>query len=92
VSAIDDGFYDDETEARIDRARHTARPVSATRRRGAAGAIVAAMMFGVADVLDPQRRVEIEMVDPWTGGGGSSRVLLHWDPQPARTVAEIRDA
>jgi hypothetical protein len=47
------------------------------------------MLIGVGDVLDPRRRVEIEMVDPWTAPNPSGRVHLEWDPVPSRTVAHI---
>ena len=93
IEPLDHDLYDEATLARLDRPRIvTRRRVSSVRRRSAAGIIVAAMLTGVADALDPPRRVEIEMVDPWTGGGGSSRVLLHWHPVPSQTVAEVRDA
>jgi hypothetical protein len=92
-----DDFYDEETLARIDGERPAdddapaARPVSKVRRRSAAGAVAAAMMMGLREVFDPPTNVEIEQVDPWTGGGTNPWVRVHYDPDPRRTVAEVTD-
>jgi hypothetical protein len=98
VSAIDDDHeledvYDDETLARIDAPADEpgARPVGKARRRSAAGAVAAAMMMGLREVFDPPTDVEIEQVDPWTGGGSNPWVRVHYDPDPRHTVAEVRD-
>ena len=92
-----DDFYDEETLARIDGERTgdddatAPRPVSKVRRRSAAGAVAAAMMLGLREVFDPPTNVEIEQVDPWTGGGTNPWVRVHYDPDPRRTVAEVTD-
>jgi hypothetical protein len=98
VSAIDDDHeledvYDDETIARIDAPvdEAAARAVGKARRRSAAGAVAAAMMMGLREVFDPPTNVEIEQVDPWTGGGSNPWVRVHYDPDPRHTVAEVRD-
>jgi hypothetical protein len=98
VRVIDDDHeledvYDDETLARIDAPgdEAAARPVGKVRRRSAAGAVAAAMMMGLREVFDPPTDVEIEQVDPWTGGGSNPWVLVHYDPDPRHTVAEVRD-
>ena len=98
MSVIDDDHeledvYDDETLARIDAPgdEPAARPVGKVRRRSAAGAVAAAMMMGLREVFDPPTHVEIEQVDPWTGGGSNPWVLVHYDPDPRHTVAEVRD-
>jgi hypothetical protein len=98
VSVIDDDHeledvYDDETLARIDAPADeaAARPVGKVRRRSAAGAVAAAMMMGLREVFDPPTDVEIEQVDPWTGGGSNPWVRVHYDPDPRHTVAEVRD-
>lgn len=85
--------YDEVTLGRIEAAggRRPPRPrPSGTRRATAVGSVVAAALIGIRDALEAPRRSEIEMVDPWTGGGGSSLIALHWDPEPRRTVAEVR--
>jgi hypothetical protein len=86
-----DDLYDDATLARIDRAH---RPASASRRpilrnRVRASALTLGIVFGVQYSFDPPDRVEVEEVDPWTGGGRHARVRLHWDPRPQHTVAEV---
>jgi hypothetical protein len=87
-----DDLYDDETMARIEAADETpARPVSKVRRRSAAGAVAAAMMMGLREVFDPPTNVEIEQVDPWTGGGSNPWVRIHYDPDPRHTVAEVTE-
>jgi hypothetical protein len=98
VSAIADDHdledvYDDETIARIDAPADepATRPVGKVRRRSAAGAVAAAMMMGLREVFDPPTDVEIEQVDPWTGGGSNPWVRVHYDPDPRHTVAEVRD-
>jgi hypothetical protein len=94
VSSIEiDDLYDDETLARIDGSPEDepARPVGRVRRRSAAGAVAAAMMMGLREVFDPPTNVEIEQVDPWTGGGSNPWVRVHYDPDPRRTVAEVRE-
>ena len=98
MSVIDDDHeleyvYDDETLARIDAPgdEFAARPVGKVRRRSAAGAVAAAMMMGLREVFDPPTDVEIEQVDPWTGGGSNPWVRVHYDPDPRHTVAEVRD-
>jgi hypothetical protein len=93
VSPIElDELYDDATLARIE---HAHRPVSASRRparhgRARAGALALGIVLGVQFSFDPPERVEVEEVDPWSGGGGHERVRLHWDPRPQRTIAEVR--
>jgi hypothetical protein len=85
--------YDEVTLGRIEAAggRRSPRPrPSGTRRATAVGSVVAAALIGIRDALEAPRRSEIEMVDPWAGGGGSSLIALHWDPEPRRTVAEVR--
>jgi hypothetical protein len=85
--------YDVVTLGRIEAAgsRRSPRPrPSATRRATAVGSVVAAALIGIRDALEAPRRSEIEMVDPWTGGGGNALIALHWDPEPRRTVAEVR--
>ena len=92
VSAIElDDLYDDATLARIERAH---RPVSAGRRpttpsRMRAGALALGIVLGVQYSFEPPERVEVEEVDPWTGGGRHPRVRLHWDPRPQYTIAEV---
>ena len=97
VGGIDDldDVYDAETLARIERAR-SRRPAPGDprprSRRIPAGALAAALMLGVADVLDPPRRVEIAEVDPW-GAADADRnrwVRLRWSADPARTIAFVR--
>jgi hypothetical protein len=85
-------LYDDATLARIDRAsRAGQRPPSGRGRAGlAAGAVAAAVVFGVREALDPPERVVIEELDPWAGGGGSGRVVFHWHPVPWESLAEVR--
>jgi hypothetical protein len=87
-----DELYDDETMARIDApSDEPARPVGKVRRRSAAGAVAAAMMMGLREVFDPPTDVEIEQVDPWTGGGSNPWVRVHYDPDPRHTVAEVTE-
>jgi hypothetical protein len=87
-----DDLYDDETMARIDAPDETpARPLSKVRRRSGAGAVAAAMMMGLREVFDPPTNVEIEQVDPWTGGGSNPWVRIHYDPDPRHTVAEVTE-
>jgi hypothetical protein len=87
-----DALYDDETLARIDAPDEpAARVVGKVRRRSAAGAVAAAMMMGLREVFDPPTNVEIEQVDPWSGGGTNSWVRIHYDPDPRHTVAEVTD-
>jgi hypothetical protein len=85
--------YDEVTLGRIEaaggRRPPRARP-SGTRRATAVGSVVAAALIGIREALEAPRRSEIEMVDPWTGGGGNALIALHWDPEPRRTVAEVR--
>ncbi len=56
------------------------------------GALSAALVLGVADVLDPPRRVEIAEVDPWRAAAADPHrwVRLRWSADPARTVALVR--
>ncbi len=85
-------LYDDDTMARIDApGDELARPVGKVRRRSAAGAVAAAMMMGLREVFDPPTHVEIEQVDPWTGGGSNPWVRVHYDPDPRHTVAEVTE-
>jgi hypothetical protein len=87
-----DELYDDETMARIDApATEPVRPVGKGRRRSAAGAVAAAMMMGLREVFDPPTDVEIEQVDPWSGGGSNPWVRIHYDPDPRHTVAEVTE-
>lgn len=91
-----DEVYDAETLARIERARSARRPVPGEARprsrRLPAGALAAALMLGVADVLDPPRRVEIAEVDPWRAADADRNrwVRLRWSSDPARTIALVR--
>jgi hypothetical protein len=66
-------------------------PVRRIRRRSAAGAVAAAMMMGLREVFDPPTNVEIEQVDPWSGGGSNPWVRVHFDPDPRHTVAEVTE-
>ncbi len=90
--ALED-VYDDETVALIERA---ARPPQGTEgsvprgRSGVAGLMMAGMMTGVADVLDPDR-LQPEMVefspdrpDPETMP--VQFVYVHGDPQASRLI------
>jgi hypothetical protein len=86
-----DDLYDDATLARIERAH---RPSSASRRpmranRVRASALALGIAFGVQYSFEPPERVEVEEVDPWSGGGHHARVRLHWDPRPQHTIAEV---
>jgi hypothetical protein len=54
--------------------------------------LAAAMMMGLREVFDPPQGSEIELVDPWEGGGTNPRVRVHLDPDPRQTIAEVRDA
>jgi hypothetical protein len=63
------------------------RPLRPQRAR--AGALAIGILLGVQYSFEPPERVEVEEVDPWTGGGHHRRVRLHWDPRPQHTVAEV---
>jgi hypothetical protein len=84
-------LYDEATLARIERVH---RPMSAGRRptrrsRTRACALALGIVLGVQYSFEPPDRVEVEEVDPWTGGGRHQRVRLHWDPRPQHTIAEV---
>lgn len=82
----DDASYWDEVDAAWEE-----RERPAPRRLGPVrGSVLAAMMLGVAEVLEPPRQevvseVPIDRPDEWTG-----RVRLLFDPgSPSRTVAFV---
>jgi hypothetical protein len=84
-------LYDRATLARIERAP---RPAAASRRptrpgRTRAGVLALGIVLGVQYTFDPPMRIEVEAVDPWTGGGHHERVRLYWDPRPQHTIAEV---
>lgn len=86
-----DDVYDDLTLARIERAH---RGSSSGRRRlphrrARAGVLALGIVLGGQYVFEPPERVEVEEVDPWTGGGRHARIRLHWDPRPHHTIAEV---
>jgi hypothetical protein len=69
-----------------------ARPAP-RRLAPARGSVLAAMMIGLQEVLEPQKRdevvIEVDVDEPERPIDG---VVLHFDPaSPSRTVAVVRD-
>jgi hypothetical protein len=86
---VDDDDYWREVDARAE--PPIAPGVAGWRRRSAAGAVAAAVLIGIQEALDPERRdepvVEVGVVPTDPGGD----VELRFDEvSPRRTVAVVR--
>ena len=57
------------------------------------GSVLAAVMLGLQDALEPQQRDEVVIeIDLDRQDEPRGRVRLRFDPSPARTVAVVRSA
>ncbi|MBW3574880.1 MAG: hypothetical protein KY450_08455 [Actinobacteria bacterium] len=94
----EESIYEPDELAAIDAWRPPAPPdgreaaVGAVRRHSAGGALMAAAMLGLRDVLEPPRDDAPVVVEvPGDPHGPSGPVELHFDAEsPAATVAVLR--
>lgn len=94
----EESIYEPDELAAIDAWRPPAPPdgreaaLGAVRRHSAGGALMAAAMLGLRDVLEPPREDAPMVVEvPGDPHGPSGPVELHFDAEsPAATVAVLR--